>query len=76
MLKLTRQAGEAIFLDNETCIHVQRVSDDGVVTLRIGAPKNVNIVRSELVERDLGVTNLSNDDLFKRYLEERKAAPA
>ena len=49
MLVLTRNEGQSVQLDNNILITVNEVSG-GQVKIGISAPKEVNIVRSELLD--------------------------
>ncbi|MGL5066962.1 MAG: carbon storage regulator CsrA [Sarcina sp.] len=50
MLVLTRKKGEGILIGDDIEITVTKL-DDGTVKLAINAPKNVSIIRKELVEQ-------------------------
>ena len=52
MLVLARKAGESFRIGDNILIVVQRIKD-GSVRIGIEAPKEVNIVRSELVKGEL-----------------------
>ena len=49
MLVLTRKKGESILLGDDIEIHVVSV-EDGSVKLAINAPRNVTIIRKELIK--------------------------
>ncbi len=49
MLVLSRKIGERIHIGNDVFVEVRRVAGNRV-TLAINAPKNVRILRGELVE--------------------------
>lgn len=49
MLVLTRRAGQALSIGNDVVVQVVRVEGDRVV-LGVRAPKDVRIVRAELLE--------------------------
>ena len=51
MLILTRKPGESICIGDDIVINVVAVSGRQV-KLGFGAPKSVNIVRTELIDRD------------------------
>ncbi|WP_373649036.1 carbon storage regulator [Schlesneria sp. DSM 10557] len=57
MLVLSRKAGEKIYIGNDITITVVRI---GPCAVRIGieAPKNVNVVRSEITRHEIDI-NLS-----------------
>lgn len=50
MLVLSRKAGERIYINDDICITVVDI-DRGKVRLGIEAPRNIPIVRSELLEQ-------------------------
>jgi len=62
MLVLARKLGESIILGDDISIRVISI-DKGVVKLGIDAPKNISIMRSELLE-DVKDSNIaaSKDD--------------
>ncbi len=51
MLVLTRRKGESIYIGNDIKITLVSINDDAV-RLGFEAPKDVNIVREELLFRD------------------------
>lgn len=51
MLVLTRQVGEQILIGEDIKVTVTRIGPDNV-RIGIDAPKQVNIVRSELINRE------------------------
>lgn len=51
MLALTRRPGESIHIGPDIIVHVVRIQR-GQVRIGITAPKDVHIVRNELVERE------------------------
>lgn len=50
MLTLKRKAGQRLLIDSNIVVTVVRISD-GAVRIGIEAPKDVPIVRTELLER-------------------------
>jgi carbon storage regulator len=58
MLVLSRKVGERIHIGNDVFVEVRRVAGNRV-TLAMHAPKNVRILRGELVE---AVVSLESDD--------------
>ncbi len=51
MLILTRKMGEKVFIGKDICVTVGNISA-GTVTIGFDAPKNVNIVREEVLMRN------------------------
>ena len=51
MLVLTRKVAEKLYIGNEICVTVVRL-DGGQVRLGIEAPREVPVVRAELLRRD------------------------
>ena len=49
MLILSRKIGESIILDDKTTITIKEIGKDGV-KIMVDAPKNVKILRKELVD--------------------------
>lgn len=49
MLVLTRKTGQRIFVGKDVTITVGRVFEDGRVRLCVDAPRDVKIVREELL---------------------------
>lgn len=57
MLVITRKKGESVTLNGDITVTVLRSGNE--VKLAIGAPKEVTIVRSELLESKTDCENLS-----------------
>ena len=53
MLVLTRKAGEKLMIGDDVVITILNVNG-GQVSIGIDAPREINIVRSELLERNKG----------------------
>jgi len=51
MLLLTRRIGESIFIGDQITVTVVKIRDNSV-QLGIEAPKNIMIVRNELLEKN------------------------
>ena len=68
MLVITRKKEQAIYLDNKVCVQVIRIGSN-TVDLRIGAPDDVKIVRSEIVAKQMDMRDVTNDELFQAYLD-------
>lgn len=49
MLVLTRKTGQRIFVGKDVTITVGRVFDDGRVRLCVDAPRDIKVVREELL---------------------------
>lgn len=49
MLVLTRKTGQRIFVGKDVTVTVGRVFDDGRVRLCIDAPRDIKVVREELL---------------------------
>lgn len=49
MLILTRKKGQALYINEDICISVRDIGNDSV-RIAIDAPKDVKILREELVE--------------------------
>jgi len=64
MLVLARKLDESIVLGNDITIRVISI-DKGVVKLGIDAPKNISIMRSELLEdvKDANIAASKDDDV-------------
>jgi len=52
MLVLTRKTGDQFFIGDQIKITILRVSPGGAVRIGIDAPKNLDIVRTEVVQDD------------------------
>lgn len=52
MLVLTRKTGQRIFIGHNVVVTVGKVFEDGRVRLCVEAPREVNVVREELVTKE------------------------
>ena len=52
MLVISRRVGEAVHIGNDVVLRVTRLDHDGNVRLAIDAPREVRILREELVLRN------------------------
>ena len=61
MLVITLKDGESVYIGDDIRIEMDRCIDDGRSTrLRIEAPKNVIILREELIKEDVRYSNLND----------------
>ncbi len=61
MLVLSRKIGERIFVGQDICIEVRRVSGNRV-TLAVNAPPEVKILRGELMDAAIEPMHKENED--------------
>lgn len=54
MLVLARKVGERIVIDDNITLEVLEVTRGGVVRIGVRAPKDVIVLREELIGRDQG----------------------
>ncbi len=79
MLVLTRKAGQAIYIGDKIKIKILSISSSGV-EVGIEAPKELNIVREELLEKvkDLNIKaskiNRDSLDKLKNLIKENEKA--
>lgn len=52
MLKLTRRPGEKIHIGPDIVVEVRYVTSGGQVHLAVYAPRDVTVLRDELIEED------------------------
>lgn len=62
MLVLTRKTGQRLFVGKDVIVTVGRVFDDGRVRLCIDAPRDLKIVREELLVSSKERTHVRNRD--------------
>lgn len=52
MLVLTRKTGQRLFIGKDVVVTVGKVFEDGRVRLCVAAPRDVKVVREELLTRE------------------------
>jgi carbon storage regulator len=74
MLVLTRKLMEKLFIGDDICVTVVRL-EGGQVRLGIEAPREVSVVRAELVPERLGARPISGNRIPPMHAPEVKTPP-